>query len=297
MWRPNMETKMDANVIVDMNTNLKNLNREMYAIMERTTIQAQKLEKVIKEQSSRQLLSDIKNDDIQETESISLSLENDLSSSTLDEDKITMKYEKMSLILDRESQDPTLVEKNELVIEEELLLKENQVEKQHLELIMENVLVGVEDFYFPIESLTFGMKNDRQVSFVEKPSIATSQMWIDAENGKMTLLVGKEKMKFDLHQTIPLTDEERRACKKLESSFPLIKEQAPIILQEDTLEGYKFEANSFSSKELTFELTSPILEVEEVILTSNEDEERVLATMDEGPKQIFQTSPMSLAGL
>ena len=98
----------------------------------------------------------------------------------------------------------------------------------------------------------------------------------------MTLLVGKEKMKFNLHQRKPLTDEERRACKKLESSFPLIKEQAPVILQEDTLEGYKCEANSFPTKVLAFELTSPILEVEEVILTSDEDEEGVLAIMDEG---------------
>ena len=43
-------------------------------------------------------------------------------------------------------------------------------------------------------------------------------------------------MKLDLHQRPPLTDEERRAFKKLESSFPLIKEQTPKILQEETLE-------------------------------------------------------------
>ena len=102
--------------------------------------------------------------------------------------------------------------------------------------------------------------------------------------GEMTLLVGNEKMKFDLHQRKPLTDEERRVFKKIESSFPLIEEQAPKILQENTLEGYKFEANSFPTKELAFQLTLTILEVEEVILTSNEDEEEVLAIMDEGPK-------------
>ena len=82
-------------------------------------------------------------------------------------------------------------------------------------------------------------------------------MWIDAENGEMTLLVGEEKMKVDLHQKKPLMDEERRACKKLKSSFSLIEEQAPKILQEDTLEGYKFEANSFPSKKLAFELLMP----------------------------------------
>ena len=65
---------------------------------------------------------------------------------------------------------------------------------------MENVLVGVEDFYFPIESLTFSMEEDQQVSFIERPSIAKSQGWIDAQHGEMTLLVGEEKRKFDLHK-------------------------------------------------------------------------------------------------
>ena len=97
-------------------------------------------------------MSDIKNYDIRESESIFLSFEDELSSSTLDEDKITMKFDKMSLILEGEFPDPTLVEKTELAIDEELSFKDKQIEKKHLELIIENVLVRVEDFYFPIES-------------------------------------------------------------------------------------------------------------------------------------------------
>ena len=205
-----LETKMDANMIADIGTNLKNLNKEMYAIMERMAIQAQELEKVIKEQSSRQLPSNTKNDDIRESESISLSLEDELSRSTLDEEKDIIESDKMPLVLEGELLVPSLVEKNDLAIVEELLLEEKKVEKKHLELIMENILVGVEDFYFSTKSLNFGMEKDQQVSFVEKPSVSISQMWIDAENGELTLLVGEENMKFDLHQRKPLMDEERR---------------------------------------------------------------------------------------
>ena len=104
-------------------------------------------------------------------------------------------------------------------------------------------------------------------------------------------------MKFDLHQRKPLTVDEMRAFKKLKSSFPLIEEQAPKILQADTLEGYKFETNSFPTKELAFELTLTIPEVEEVILTSDEDEEGVLVTMVKGSKRRSRTFPKSLAGL
>ena len=74
------------------------------------------------------------------------------------------------------------------------------------------------------------MEEDRQVSFVEKTSVAISKMWIDAKNREMTLLVGEEKMKFDLHQNKPLTYEERRACKKLGSSFLPIEALAPTFL-------------------------------------------------------------------
>ena len=55
---PIMETKMNTNMIADMVTNSTNLSREKYAIMERTTIQAEELAKFLKEQSSRQLPRD-----------------------------------------------------------------------------------------------------------------------------------------------------------------------------------------------------------------------------------------------
>ena len=78
----------------------------------------------------------------------------------------------------------------------------------------------------------------------------------------MTLLVGKEKIKFNLHQNMPLTNEERKLCMRIESSLPSFVEHAPILFQEDTLERFGLEANSLSTKELAFELISPIIEVE-----------------------------------
>ena len=129
------------------------------------------------------------------------------------------------------------------------------------------------------------MEEDQQVSFIGTPSNATNQAWIDIEYGEMTLLVGKEKLKFNLHQNMQLTNEEKKCCMRIESSILPFEEQEPKILKEDTLEGYELKTNSFPTKELEFDLTSPILKVEELILTSNEDEEEVLTTIDEEPKQ------------
>ena len=166
MQLPNIEPKLDANMIANIDTNSKNFNREMYAIMERVATQADELEKLLKEQSPRKLPSDIKSDDIWESENVTLSLEDESLSLKLDEDKDIMECNKITLVLEEELQKSTLVEKNEFAFDEELLLKEKQVEKQHLELIMENVLVGVEDFSFPINSLIFSMEEDQQVSCV-----------------------------------------------------------------------------------------------------------------------------------
>ena len=116
-------------MIANIDTNSKNFNREMYVIMERVSTQADELEKLLKEQSPRKLPSDIKNDDICESENVTLSLEDESSSPTLDEDKDIMECDKITLVLEEELQNLTLVEKNELAIEEESLLKEKPVEK------------------------------------------------------------------------------------------------------------------------------------------------------------------------
>ena len=77
----------------------------------------------------------------------------------------------------------------------------------HPQITIENVLVGIDKFNFPIDFVTLGMEEDQQVSSIGRPSIATSQARIDVEHGEMTLLVDEEKVKFNLHQSIPLTDE------------------------------------------------------------------------------------------
>ena len=74
---------------------------------------------------------------------------------TLDEDKIIMEYDKLSLILEKEFQVPSLAKNDELAIEVEPMLKTMQVKDQHPWMKIENVLVGVEDFNFPIDFFYF----------------------------------------------------------------------------------------------------------------------------------------------
>ena len=149
-----------------------------------------------------------------------------------------------------EIQEPLLVEKKEdkSATEEELSMEKRQVEEHHPPIRMENVLVGIDIFNFPIDCVTVGMEEKQQVWFIGTPSTATSQAWIDIKHGEMTLLVGKERVKFNLNQSIHLTDEEKMKCMRIKSSLLHFEKQAPRILQGVNLEGSKININSSPSK-------------------------------------------------
>ena len=64
--------------------------------------------------------------------------------------------------------------KNDLANEEEQLVEERKVEEQNLWITIENVLVGIVMFNFPIDFVTLGMEEDQQVSSIGRPSISIS---------------------------------------------------------------------------------------------------------------------------
>ena len=111
-----------------------------------------KLAHALEEQYSRQLPSDIKDEDKRECNFVPLSFEEKIQDLTLVEEK-----------------------KNELANDEELLVEERQVEEQHPRKTIENVLVGIDKFNFPIDFVTVGMEEDQQASYIGIPSHATSQ--------------------------------------------------------------------------------------------------------------------------
>ena len=85
--------------------------------------------------------------------------------------------------------------------------------------------------------------------------------------------------------------------RQIESSLLHFEKQAPRILQEDTLKGFKVNTNSFPIEELDLEPLLTIPKMEVLILMKDEDGEGTLAKKDEGPKQRSSTFLVSLAGL
>ena len=80
---------------------------------------------------------------------------------------------------------------------------------------IENVLVKIDTFTFPMDFVAWGIKGDlKNLMILRRPLLSSSQAWIDINKGELTFLVGEEKSKFNLHQSLPLTEQERAMCRK-----------------------------------------------------------------------------------
>ena len=120
---------------------------------------------------------------------------------------------------------------NELEIEKKALLNnlenENSLmdklkfEEESQVMAIENILVKIDTFTFPMDFVAWGMEGDlKNLKILTRPLPSSSQAWIDINKGEPTLLVGEEKAKFNLHQPLPLMEQERTMCKRFCSLLP-----------------------------------------------------------------------------
>ena len=108
------------------------------------------------------------------------------------------------------------IENEESIVEDELKVKEeSQV------MALENILEKIDTFTFPVDFVAWGIEGDlKNLKILRKPLPSLSQAWIDINKGEFTLLVGEEKAKFNIHQPLPLMEQERTMCRKFCSLLP-----------------------------------------------------------------------------
>ena len=83
-------------------------------------------------------------------------------------------------------------------------------EEESQVMAIETVLVNIETFTFPMDFVAWGIEGDlKNLKILKRPLPYSSQAWIDINKEELTFLVGKEKAKFNLHQPLPLTKQER----------------------------------------------------------------------------------------
>ena len=191
--------------------------------------------------------------------------------------------------------------------DEESLLDKLKFEEVSQVMAIENILVKIDTFTFPMDFMTWCIEGDLQNSHIlRRPLLSSSQARIDINKGELTLLLGEEKSKFNLHQPLPLTEQERAMCRKLCSLLQSKGhkfEQSPLSINVFTSTSHRgdcFEeivAEPPTIIKGDFEFLSPLQILKENILELNGYEEEVLSKMNDWSNGSTSTFPMSLAGL
>ncbi|XP_050233798.1 uncharacterized protein LOC126682206 [Mercurialis annua] len=69
--------------------------------------------------------------------------------------------------------------------------------------VLEDILIKVDKFIFPIDFIILDMEEDKEVPLLlGRPFLATSKAIIDVEGGKLTLRVGQEEVIFEMYSSL-----------------------------------------------------------------------------------------------
>ena len=99
--------------------------------------------------------------------------------------------------------------------------------------VLEDVLVKVGKFIFPVDFVIMKMEEDTQVPLLlGRPFLAIRAALIDVQKGELTLRVGNEAMHFNLNRSLEHPDVDAEICMALENNSLLIIElNSDCILQ------------------------------------------------------------------
>ena len=87
------------------------------------------------------------------------------------------------------------------------------------ESVLQDVLVKVGKFIFPMDFVIMNMEEDTQVPFLlGRPFLATGAALIDVKKGELTLRVGEEAVHFNLNKGLEQPDVDAGSCMAVENS-------------------------------------------------------------------------------
>ena len=88
--------------------------------------------------------------------------------------------------------------------------------------VLEDVLVKVGKFIFPMDFVVMKMEEDNQVPLLlGRPFLATGAALIDVQKGELTLRVGNEAVHFNLNKSLTQPDVDAEICMAVENSSPI----------------------------------------------------------------------------
>ena len=92
----------------------------------------------------------------------------------------------------------------------------------HPEGVLEDVLIKVGKFVFPVDFVVINMEEDKQVPLLlGRPFLATGAALIDLKKRELTLRVGDEAVHFNLNHSLKQLELSSADCEIVETKIPV----------------------------------------------------------------------------
>ncbi|XP_024027706.1 uncharacterized protein LOC112093458 [Morus notabilis] len=102
--------------------------------------------------------------------------------------------------------------------------------------IIEDVLVKIDKFIFPVDFVVLDMEEDQEIPIIlGRPFLATGKALIDVHDGNLTLRVNGEEVKSNISNAMKFL-EERPSCNRVDVVAPCLKDFFQTIIYKDHLE-------------------------------------------------------------
>ena len=139
-----------------------------------------------------------------------------------------------------------------------------------LEGVLEDVLIKVGKFIFPMDFVVMDMEEDTQVPLLlRRPFLATGAALIDVKKGELTLRVGDEVVHFNLNQSLKQSDCDNAESMIIEQFIPISHElindfKNQLLINENEMNFQYNEAYDFEYLNSSFEIRETILSMKEI---------------------------------
>ena len=136
--------------------------------------------------------------------------------------------------------------------------------------ILEDVLVKVGKFIFPMDFVVIDIEEDKKIPLLlGKQFLATGVALIDVKKGELTLRVGTEEIHFNLNQSLKQHDVEQAKCMRINSVIPIYKEKNDDLMNANSFDDYIF--NSLYNDDLEKEELIAEVELTRAVLSLSKE--------------------------
>ena len=159
----------------------------------------------------------------------------------------------------------------------------------HLEGILEDVLIKVGKFIFPMDFVVIDIEEDKQVPLLlGRPFLATGAALIDVKKGELTLRVRDEAMHFNLNHNLKQPEISNVDCEIVETKIPINSELINECIFQNSMN--ENEMNSQYLEHLEVEFLDSNVKLKKTMLSVEENNTKKSSSYEKKDAEVNKSS-------